>query len=301
MREAITRASRRNLVAIDPLAKRLRRLLEDGALPASQLSRRARQQLVGLFDAEILTEELSGAGRRVVLHSRTGLENWIGTHYPHGLDGRDDVQGMRAAGVANLRDSKRGGTVGATLIHLRGFGQASLRRGGEIMPVADLTRRFGAASLRIDDTCTWSVSGRICTVENLEFFLRVEEIIPALDLAIYTHGRLSQQVIDWLAAHAAPDARIVHAGDYDPVGLAEYLRIATAVGARAQLFVPANLSELIERYGNARLLRESRKCLEDLHHTSDPQVRQVVAFLDTHGRALEQEALLVDLDVDPRG
>jgi hypothetical protein len=282
-------------LTIDALAKRLQQLLDDGSIPASSLSKRARKTLAGLFDAGILSEEPSGAGRRVVVRSPTGLKNWVATRYPHGLHGRDDVQGRRAAGVANLRDSKRGGGVGSALSHLRGFGDACLRRGDETLPVAEMTRRFGAASLLVDADCDWKLDGRICAVENLEVFLCIEKIVDDLDLAIFTHGRFSQQVIDWLADYAAPTATILHAGDYDPVGLAEYLRLKATLGERVRLFIPPDFEDKLSRYGNRELLRKSRKLLATVRASDDPQVRRVVDLIDEHGRALEQEALLIGM------
>ncbi len=280
-------------MATDALAKRLRDLLDEGSVPASSLSKRARRRLAGLFDAGILAEEPAGAGRRVVVRSRVGLENWIDGVYPHGLDGRDDTDGSRASGVANLRDSKRGGPVGAALIHLRGFGEARLRCDDESLPVAELTRRYGAASLLVDEQCQWQLDGRICTVENLEMFLRVEDVVDGVEVAIFTHGRFSQQVIDWLAKRSSPRATIIHAGDYDPVGLAEYLRLKDGLGERVELFVPPDLDERLHRYGNTELLRKSRRLLSELRRSEDAQVRRVVELMDEHGRALEQEALLI--------
>lgn len=283
---------RRYSLATDALAKRLGELLEQGSVPASRLSKRARQRLASLFDAGILAEEPAGAGRRVVVRSRAGLENWIERFYPHGLDGLGEALG-RTGGVANLRDSKRGGSVGTTLIHLRGFADARLVCDGDTLPVAELTRRFGAASLLVDSGCRWQLDGRICTVENLEMFLRIEAVVADLDTAIFTHGRFSGEVIDWLARCASPLTTIIHAGDYDPVGLAEFLRLKEGVGERAQLFVPADLDERLHRYGNPELLRKSRKLLGELRRSEDAQVRRVVASMDEHGCALEQEALLI--------
>lgn len=280
-------------MATDALARRLADLLEEGSVPASSLSKRARRTLAGLFDVGVLAEEPAGAGRRVVVRSRAGLENWIDNAYPHGLEGHDDTVGRRASGIANLRDSKRGGSVGAALIHLRGFGETRLYCGGESLPVAELTRRYGAASLLVDERCQWQLDGRICTVENLEVFLCIEDVIDDLDVAFFTHGRFSSEVIDWLARCSSPAATIIHAGDYDPVGLAEYLRLESELGERAELFVPADIEERLRVYGNTELLRKSRKLLGELRKSEDAQVQRIVELMDEHGRALEQEALLI--------
>ena len=228
-----------------------------------------------------------------MLRSPQGLQNWIERRYPHGLDGHPSRLSGRVEGVANLRDSKGGHDLETALVHLRGFGDAGLQREGRRFPVAQLTDDFGAASLVVRDGCNWLLSGRVYTVENLEVFLRVEELSDEVDIAIYTGGRLSELVISWLASCCTDEASIVHAGDYDPVGLAEYQRLKEKLGARVELYLPDELEERLIRYGNEALLRKSRRVLAKLRRCDDPQVRSVVELIDRHGRCLEQEALLI--------
>lgn len=278
---------------VDALAKLLHELLEQGSVPASHISGRARRELVELFQAQVLVERRAGAGRRVLVAGQRGLESWIAGRYPHGLKGRRGLEG-RARGVANLGDSKRGGSVDSALVHLRGFGEGRFFSEGEVFPVAELTTSFGAASLLVDEGCRWEFEGRLCMVENLEAFLYVEELVPDVDVAIYTQGRLPQLVLDWLERSQSGRGRVIHFGDYDPVGLDEYLRLSAALGEGVELFLPDELREMFARYGNAELLQVSRKVLNRVRRSEDPQVRRVVELFDEYGRGLEQEALLID-------
>lgn len=277
----------------DPLARRLKVLMQHGSLASSKLSKRARDKLSTLFDAGILVEEPAGAGHRVLVRSTQGLKNWIARRYPHGLDGHGATMSGRVEAVANHRDSKVSTGLDASLVHLRGFGNSELRRGEEQFPVAELTKAFGAASLLVRQDCSWRLSGRLCTVENLEVFLRIEELLDDVDLAIYTGGRLSGLVISWLANCCGEDSLFLHVGDYDPVGLAEYLRLTKQLGGRVNLYLPDDLEERLIRYGNTQLLRQSRKLQAVLRRSDDPTVRTVVELIDRHGRCLEQEALLI--------
>ena len=277
----------------DPLAKKLQELMQRGTIASSQLSKQLRKELSTLFDTEILVEEPAGRGRRIVVRSMPGFQNWIAWRYPHGLEGHEAELSGRVEGVANFRDSKAGRGLDASLVHLRGFGESFLRRGEERMPIAELTNSFGAASLLVRAGCLWRMSGQVCTVENLEVFLRIEELVDDVDVAVYTGGRLSGLVLSWLASSCSDDTLFLHVGDYDPVGLAEYLRLSERLGRRAKLYLPSDLEERLIRYGNRAILHGSRKQMAALRRSSDPSVRTVVDLIDRHGCCLEQEALLV--------
>jgi hypothetical protein len=91
-------------------------------------------------------------------------------------------------------------------------------------------------------------------------------------------------------------ASILHCGDYDPVGLDEYLRIKTACPDRTKLYLPANLEVLLSRYGKKELLQSSASVLDRLRKTEDHEVRRIIKLLDQYGVGLEQEALLLGQD-----
>ena len=92
-------------------------------------------------------------------------------------------------------------------------------------------------------------------------------------------------------------ASILHCGDYDPVGLDDYLRVKTACPGRTTLYLPANLEDLLVRYGKKELLQSSTAVLARLRKIEDQEVRQIVRLLDQHGVGLEQEALLLGTEV----
>lgn len=285
-------------MSVDPLADRLARLLEEGSCRASALSRAMRRRLQPLFDVDVLVERRAGAGFRVELTSAPALRQWIVREYPYGLDGTDEELPSRARGVANFADSKRYGRVDASLLQLRGFGDAVLSGPGQVMHIAELTRRFGAASLVLEEPFVWGFSGRLALVENLECFLAVEHLLPHIDLALWSRGRTSSRVIDWLSSPSMAHATIIHAGDYDPVGLDEYLKLADALcsdgeARRVELYIPDDLAERLQRFGRAELLSDSVEVLERVRRQADDAVRRVLVDIDRVGKGLEQEALLI--------
>lgn len=283
-------------MSVDSLADRLSRLLEEGSCPASELSRAMRRRLRSLFDLGVLVERRAGSGFRVQLTSPEALRRWIAREYPHGLGGTDEELPSRARGVANFGDSKRGGRVDASLLQLRGFGDAELRHAGGDMPVAELTRRFGAASLVLEEPFEWGFSGRLTIVENLEFFLSVEYLVADVEVALWSRGRMSSRVLEWLSSPAMAEATLVHAGDYDPVGLDEYLKLVAALGPRVELYVPNDLAERLRRFGRPELLTDSLEVLGRVRRESDDAVDRVLSMIDRVGKGLEQEGLLISLN-----
>ena len=138
-----------------------------------------------------------------------------------------------------------------------------------------------------------SITGALAVVENLEVFCHFEKLKTDAQLAIYAQGRLSGRILNWLSSPAMAQARIIHCGDYDPVGLDEYLRLKSACRERAALYLPANLEDLLSRYGKRDLLLgNNASILARLRKTEDQEVRQIVKLIDRYGVGLEQEVLL---------
>jgi hypothetical protein len=281
-------------MALDALAERLQELRDIGSVVRSRLTPSMRQRLATLFHLGVLREERLGAGWRVVLRDRTALDAWIQSNYPSGLTGITGAVAGRTRSVANYRDTKRQGSLQVRLVHMRGFGHATLTRRDVIMPLAELTSAFGVVGLAVDLDDMWTIAGRLCLVENLEIFLQVERLLPDIDAALWAAGRVDSRVLRWLAAQ--PDASVLHVGDYDPVGLDEYLRVLAALGSRADLHVPDDLERRVARYGRPELLERSLLVYERVRRSADARVTAVIEILDRHGCGLEHEALLIDLD-----
>jgi len=278
-------------MALDPLADRLESLLADGSIVRSALTGAMRRRLVVLFEIGALSEERAGGGRRVALRDEPAVRTWIASEYPSGLTGVGDGLPPRAESVANFRDSKRGKRLAQRPVLLRGFGDAVLRRGREVIPIGDLTRRYRVAAALVDRADPWHVDGTLALVENFELFLHVEIVVPGLTAALWYGGRIDQGLLDWIGG--MPAVRVVHVADFDPTGLDEYLRAQTTLGDRVSLFVPKGLPDLVSRYGQAGLLLRSRAVLERLRQVEDPALQSVLEILSRYGKGLEQEALLL--------
>ena len=282
-------------MTVSSLAEKLGQLLEQGSLPSSRLTQRDRNRLGSLFETGILEEVRSGAGKKVAVKDRRTLDEFFRKNFPSGAEGRADLLLPRSRAVAELRDSKKARDTIPPIVNLRGFEGCQLFVNEDPVPIVQWTKNAGVAALRIDDR-QWRFAGTLAIVENLEFFWNIEKLNTGVQLALYTQGRLSTRFLDWLASPAMARASILHCGDYDPVGLDDYLRVKTACPGRTTLYLPANLEDLLVRFGKKELLQSSTAVLARLRKTEDQEVRQIVRLLDQHGVGLEQEALLLGAD-----
>lgn len=281
-------------MAVDALAQKLGLLRTEGSLASSRLTERDRSRLQSLFATGVLEVVRSGAGKTVVVHNRDAFDTFILRNYPSGLEGREEAATPRSKAVAELRDSKKARETGPLVVLLRGFENCYLRSGTEVLPVADLTALAGVAALHLGGK-EWEYTGVLAIVENLEVFWNFEKLGTGAQMALYAGGRLSGRILGWLGSQSMARARIIHCGDYDPVGLDEYLRLKDACPERAELFLPSDLEALLSRYGKSELLQGSNGAiLARLRKTEDLEVRRLVTMLDRHGVGLEQEIFLLD-------
>lgn len=276
----------------DAFARLIRRLQADGQVARSQFSGRSLKDLRSLFDAGVLAQERSGGGLVVALKKPESLQAFYASQYPNA--GKAVSGPPRSFAVGMLRNAKRARRTDMEPVLLRAMNPVVGSRGAEQCDLLIVTRLTGAACLILEPGRFWSFSAEVAIVENLECFLHFEKMSVQADIALYAAGRLSDLALTWIQSPELSQCRFIHCGDYDPVGLDEFLRLKTVIGERARLHLPANLRELIVKCGRHELLRDSESVLKRLRGTSDPSVRQVVNILDETGCGLEQEVLLMD-------
>lgn len=275
----------------DAFARLLKRMLEDDRVPYSQVSTRSENKLRSLLDAGVVRKTRRGSGFVLEVIDAGMLRSFLQQKYPE-TDFPVDVS-PRARSAGSLRNAKRAGRTDREPVLLRAFRPTICQNGDVRFDLRGRTRETGATCLVLHEEESWSLSGRIAVVENLECFLHFEKMGVSVDAALYASGRLSGRVLQWLRSSAMAGCTFRHCGDYDPVGLDEYRRLRTAVGDRAQLHVPDDLRGLLGTYGRSDLIAHSSSTLQRLRTADDPDVRRVAALLDETGRGLEQEALLL--------
>lgn len=284
---------------VDALAMQLSVLLHDGGVAMSQVGERSLLRLQPLLAARVLEIRRSGAGKRLVVTNREALTGFVNQNYPSGLvRNRDSTLGPRAQAVATFRDSKKAGTGNEEPVIFRAFGEVSLKCVSGSLLLGEATKTAGVAAVLFSDSYEWTLESAktLVTVENLESFLHIEDVLPTA-VAVYTGGRLSDRVIRWLSRMCAEGLHVVHAGDYDPVGLDEYWRLRQALSDHVALHVPIDLEARFSAFGKRDLLNGCEPILQRLRKVSDESIRYVVQLIDQHACGLEQEALFVPLNV----
>jgi hypothetical protein len=167
------------------------------------------------------------------------------------------------------------------------------------IPVSELTSQAGGIGVQLSPTRTWEFAGNVAVVENADAFWKHELVLPDADLAILASGNMSRRLLTWLASPAMAQCHVTHWGDYDPVGVCQYLRLADACPGRVETHAPAEVDELLPRFGKRELVTRQPQFLDRLRRrTSDRHVSRMVDLFDRYRRGLEQEVLLCS---DPLG
>jgi hypothetical protein len=275
----------------DAFARLIRKLQDEGRVARSQFSARSLKEFRSLFDAGVLCQERSGGGLVVALKKPEALRSFYLSRYPSA--GKVLTGSPRASAVGTFRNAKRIRRTNMEPVLLRAMCPAICTRESKDFDLLATTRLTGAACLILEPARFWSFSGKLAIVENLECFLHFEKMSIPADVALYAAGRLSDLALQWLASEDMSECKFIHCGDYDPVGLDEFLRLRNIVGERVALHIPANLSELFSKYGRAELLGDSTAVLKRLRQSPNQAIRRVVSILDDTGCGLEQEVLLL--------
>ena len=215
---------------------------------------------------------------------------------PQGVTAALDDLPDRAASVAALASAKgvRHGAYQGVFVRSTKPGIQIHRCDGKgSVDVSGMTRIARGAAIVLSKDDAWTFSGTVATVENEEAFWNHHCVLPTVDLAIYTHGKMSNRLLSWLGSEAMSQCEYLHWGDYDPIGVNDYRRLAKMCPGRVRFYVPDGLEELLAKYGNTKLIEKQAEFLTRLRkHTANPVVESMIRLFDLYRRGLEQELLL---------
>lgn len=276
----------------DAFARLLRRMLTDGGVPRSMVSSKALKSLQPMLHAEVIHFKRQGPGMAVEVCDKTTLQRFYEQLYPT-ADTHVAAESPRARAVEIFRNAKRVAHTDMEPIMLRVLRPLECWRDDESFDVHTVAGLTGVITLVLGGSYKWGLGGKIAIVENLENFLFIEQMGLDVDAALYAAGRLSMLTLDWLASPQMSGCVFLHCGDYDPVGLDEYLREKQVLGERVTLYLPAQLENLIRKYGRPELLADSVAVLERLRGSEDESIKQVIDIFNVTGCGLEQEVLLI--------
>lgn len=277
------------------LLRELRTAGSDG-LPRSRVPRTCKGLMQELVTCGAVQKHSAGRGVRFRVVDTSAFQACADRHFPLGLDDPGELIDSRASAVLLAGDAKASHRCDCEGVFVRSTRPGTVVQsvdGRVTVPVAELTRDAGGAALLLDDEHAWRFQGRVAVIENAEAFWRHERVLD-VDLAVYAAGRMSsQRFLEWMGSAPMMDCSIIHWGDYDPVGAAEYLRLKTACPGRVEMHVPDRLDELLARHGKRDLITKQVDVLHRVRHfANDPVIDHLVRLWDRHQRGLEQELLL---------
>lgn len=287
--------------ANENIRAQLAALLEQGSLSKSACGGALLKILKPLLDSDVVAEERSGAGRRLVIRDASALRAFFVSRFPD--IAISDETPARVAGVARFRDSKALAGDTPDIVLLRAWSDTALWCGGVPVLAASATKAHGLFSFVLVPGSRYELRAPCALVENPAMLLAFERLglTSTIPIALYAGGRVSGRVLRWLASISDPGFHLTHFPDYDPVGLSEFVRVRAALGDRATLHLPAGLSEAFSRFANKDLLRReaSQALLPALRTNRSPEVRTVLNLIELHNAGLEQESLLITSQSEP--
>jgi hypothetical protein len=281
------------MTAQENILAQLERLIEHGAMPKSACSGSLLKFVRPLLDAKVLVEERSGGGRRLAVRDAAVFRNFCKHKFPNAPVSA--VGSTRVSGVARFRDSKAFASNTPEIVVVRAWREDALLLNDQPTCAVAATAQHGIFSFLLNHGPDYSLRGSCALVENPAVFTNFERLGLPIGLVIYGQGRASNRLLKWLAGITSPEFTLLHLPDYDPVGLSEFERLRGRLGERIHLHLPADLHQRFARHANRSLLDKpnSRAILANLRRTSSGDIRQVLALIDHHNAALEQEALFV--------
>ncbi len=203
----------------------------------------------------------------------------------------------RAANIARQRNSKSAGHQHSRYyLLLKAIDGTANWKNDQDKPlaVANLTARYGAATLAIAPQDNWQSQAPLWLVENQALFDQLDWLPTGNSGSIaYYAGQLNTLLLDWLASKPRA-SQIILFPDYDGVGLMNYARLGER--AACHFWLMPNWQERLQRFGNADLWQATQK---DFHAAAkrirrfapSAQLHELLHAMQTTGLALEQEAV----------
>lgn len=258
-------------------------LQASGHIARSQVPTGVRKSaaLAQLLNAEIVAWQRQGNGKVLRLVEPVLLAEYVAIHFPGNElaatpDSFSNLQRYRSTKAAS-RQTKQ-------VLLLRGNDSVILN--GQSVDLGYWTRQMGCMAAVQPEL----KADKVCVVENLDCFLRAEDVLGDNWVLLHPYGRLGKDSLTKLQA-----TTLLHFGDYDFTGLDEYLRLRQQ-HPHAQLYLPQQLEELWQRY--ATPIKTGAVPTKRLQQCTLAEVHAVMTLLASTHRFLEQQALFVDTNAE---
>lgn len=129
---------------------------------------------------------------------------------------------------------------------------------------------------------------KICFVENLQPFLNAEKLLGKDFVYIHFYGRFPKKDI----LRNIECEEYLHFGDYDSVGLSEYLK-ASDIYKNCKLFIPDDFEYLSKKYSTKR--KEKDTLHKNVKISLKKEIITIREQLENTGKYLEQQIIMDNL------
>jgi hypothetical protein len=285
------------------LSQAIKRLLDsEGPLKQSEFSIAVRKQL-DEFALRTRQIEVMREGRGTVYRilNRAGLQNYFQQLHPIDPSALPEDLPDRSRNIGVNRNSKKGRSGHEThYLLMKSWDEDVVWQNGECaLPVATLTRQFGAAVLQINTYQAWYCNRKLLLVENQALFDRTDWLESDFDgCLIYYAGQISDLMLNWFSL-IPRCPRLVLFPDYDGVGLNNYVRLAEALHNETALnfFWMLNWQRKLVKFGDPNIWSNTRTQFENAFSRLENMGLAEECFMELanlsqrHGKTLEQEAI----------
>lgn len=278
----------------------LKRLMESGArgIPESDVPKTCTPLLARLQSCECIRRVQGVRGATYVVCNQAVLAEYTVKSDPLNIGAQTDRPISRADAVFRFGNAKTASAADCMGVFLRTTRHdMTLISALGTIHVSELTQVGGGAAILLRDGVEWRFSGEtVALIENAEAFWHHERVLPHVDLAVWTVGRMSaRRLLAWLASPSMQHCQYIHWGDYDPVGAAEYIRLRKACPGRVTMWIPDDIEALFRRHGKRSLLlnKGNARVYGRLRtFVDDAAVARLLGLFDTLHVGLEQEICL---------
>lgn len=272
--------------------KKLLDLIEKGNLPMTQCGTSFRQLIRPLLDTHCVVEVRAGAGRRLEVRDEIAVRGFFNRLFPT-IDLVMETS-SRVVSVASFRSTKQRRNDTHPIVTMKVAHPTHLQTDDASASPHSLSLENGVFSFLLHGTSRYSMHGRWVLCENPAFFLQHQKIFGPEVSALLTNGRVPHRIVDWIDQQTGL-SELIHAPDYDPFGLSEFVRLSDRLGSRIRLHIPDNIDQLFSTFSDDRLLMKERqqRLLQALDRSTVPEVVRLRELIHRHNAGLEQEALLI--------
>lgn len=230
-----------------------------------------------LLDANIISKPQRGVGFIEVLKIES-YDDFYLQKYPHSnIKVKTEIDNQK-----KFRNTKATNTEKDRIILMRGFQNILINNiEVDLLKTTKEHNIFSAVlkSLKVK---------KVCFVENLLPFFMAEKLLGDDYVYIHFYGRLPKESV----LKKIQCEQYLHFGDYDFVGLSEYLR-AKKVYDDCRLYKPKNLITLFDKYSKPRKTKDTK--YNNIKISTDIEIIEIVKKIEHTNRFLEQQILFDEL------